>query len=57
MCPFGGKRIPGGNGKCRASELGRDVVGLECSRCWRAGTGGDERREVAGTYAEPGRYG
>ena len=55
MCPFGGKRIPGGNGMCRASELGRDVVGLECSRCWRAGTGGDERREVAGTYAEPGR--
>lgn len=55
MCPFGGKRIPGGNGKCRALELGRDVVGLERSRCWRAGSGGDERREVTGTYAEPGR--
>ena len=55
MCPFGGKRIPGRNGKCRGLELGRDVVSLECSRYWSAGRGGEERREVAGTYAEPGR--
>ena len=35
------KRIPGGDGKCRGSALGRDAVSLEW--CWSAGRRGDER--------------